>query len=320
MELKNRRIVVTGGAGFIGSHLVDKLVDLGNEVVVIDNFSSGKEEFLKGCIDKIEIVRDDLFKPSKLNESLESADAVFHLAANPEVRIGAQDTHVHLDQNIYVTYNLLEAMRVKDVKHIGFTSTSTVYGETDNIPTPEDHGPLVPISLYASSKLGCEAMISAYCYTFGMNSILYRFANTVGPRSTHGVTYDFVNKLREDPKHLEILGKEPGTLKSYFYISDCIEGMIVGFEKAGEKVEMFNIGSEDYIDVKKIADIICEEMQLPDVEYHWTGGVDDGRGWIGDVKVMLLSIERLKGLGWVPKYNSTDAIRATAKNLVSGSN
>lgn len=316
MKLQNKRVVVTGGAGFIGSHLVDRLVELSNDVVVIDNFSSGKEEFLEQSIEKIEIVRDDLLTPSELNRTLENTDAVFHLAANPEVRIGAQDTRVHLDQNIIVTYNLLEAMKAKDVKRLAFTSTSTVYGEADKIPTPEDFGPLVPISLYASSKLACEAMIAAYCYTFGMNSVLYRFANTVGPRSTHGVTYDFVNKLRKDPNVLEILGKEPGTVKSYFYISDCIEGMITGFEDSSEKVGIYNIGSEDYIDVKTIANIVCEEMSLDDVKYHWTGGVDDGRGWIGDVKVMLLAIDRLKALGWKPEYNSADAVRETTKSLL----
>lgn len=193
-----------------------------------------------------------------------------------------------------------------------------MYGEPDKVPTPEDYGPLIPLSLYAASKLACEALISAYCYTFGMHAVMYRFANVIGPRSTHGVIFDFVNKLRVNPHTLEILGREPGTKKSYIHISDCTDGMVHAYENFPEKVGIYNIGSEDFIDVKTIADIICEEMNLKDVKYSWTGGVDDGRGWKGDVRTMLLSIERMKALGWKPKYGSMEAVRLTARELVKG--
>ncbi|MGM0509695.1 MAG: NAD-dependent epimerase/dehydratase family protein, partial [Thermoplasmatota archaeon] len=227
MNLKGRKILVTGAAGFIGSHLVDALV-ADNEVIGYDNLSSGKRELVEHLDDNenFELVVEDVMDEGPLNEQIAKCDMVFHLAANPDVRVGAKDTYVHLEQNIVATYNVLEAMRKNDVKEIIFTSTSTVYGETDVIPTPEDLGPLKPISLYASSKLSCEAMISAYCSTFDMSSVSFRFANVVGPRSTHGVTFDFVNKLKDDPEELEILGSPPGTTKSYFYISDCIGGML----------------------------------------------------------------------------------------------
>jgi UDP-glucose 4-epimerase len=318
MELKNKKILITGGAGFIGSHLVDKLVSLGNEVVVADNLSSGKMEFLTPNQEKIDIVNVDLMKQNALSPIFQGCDVVFHLAANPQVKISEKETRLHIDQNIILTYNVLEAIRENGVKGMAFASTSTVYGEPDQVPTQEDYGPLIPISLYAASKLACEALISAYCYSFDMHTVMFRFANVIGPRSTHGVIFDFVNKLRADPHTLEILGREPGTKKSYIHISDCIDGMVHAYENSKERVGIYNIGSEDFIDVKTLADVVCIEMNLKDVKYSWTGGVDDGRGWKGDVRTMLLSIEKMKALGWKPKYGSKEAVRLTAKELVKG--
>ncbi len=317
MKLKERKILLTGAAGFIGSHLADALVKK-NQVKGYDNLSSGKRELVEHLEDhdSFELVIADVLNKDRLKKEMEDCDMVFHLAANPDVRLGASDTYVHLEQNVIATYQVLEAMRECGVKDIVFTSTSTVYGETDVIPTPEDHGPLEPISLYGSSKLACEAMISAYCHSFDMRSASFRFANVVGPRSTHGVTYDFVKKLKNDPKELEILGSAPGTTKSYFYISDCIEGMLHAVRNSNKPVEYYNLGSEDYINVKKIADTVCQEMGLEDVGYSWTGGAGGGRGWKGDVKVMLLSIEKIKSLGWTPKYDSSRSIAKTVRSLM----
>ncbi len=318
MKLKNRKILVTGAAGFIGSHLVDALVEE-NKVIGYDNLSSGKKELVEHLEDEdnFELIVEDVLDKEMLSEVVERCDMVFHLAANPDVKVGAEDTFVHLEQNIIATYNVLDSMRKNDVEEIVFTSSSTVYGETEVIPTPEDLGPLEPISLYGSSKLSCESLISSFCHTFDMRSVSFRFANVVGPRSTHGVTYDFVQKLKEDTTQLEILGAPPGTTKSYFYITDCIDGMLFGTRNVENRVEYFNLGSEDYINVKQIADIVCEEMGLEDVDYEWTAGSDGGKGgWKGDVKTMLLSLEKIKDLGWSPKYDSAESIAKTVRSLI----
>ena len=201
---------------------------------------------------------------------------VFHVAANPDVKLGAADTRIHVDQNILATHNLLEAMRKAGVSKIAFTSTSTIYGEADVVPTPEDYGPLKPISLYGASKLSCEALISSYCHTFEMQSWIYRFANIVGERGTHGVLVDFIRKLKQNPKELEILGSGKQR-KSYLEVKDCVQAMIHCVENSQEETNIFNIGSDDSIDVTGIADITAEKMKLPGVKYRYTGGVE-GRG------------------------------------------
>jgi len=257
-------------------------------------------------------VKEDLLNFEALKREMKDVDLVYHVAANPDVKIGARDTRIHLEQNVIATHNLLEAMRLNDISDMVFTSTSTVYGEAKKIPTPEDYGPLIPISLYGASKLAAESLIMAYAHTFGMNTVIYRFANIVGPRSTHGVIYDFIMKLKNNPRELEILGD--GTQKkSYLYIEDCVDAIIYGYEHRKEDVEIFNIGSEDWIDVKKIADVVVEEMGLENVKYRFTGGK---RGWKGDVPKMLLSIEKIKSYGWKPKYSSEESVRLTARHLI----
>ena len=297
-------IVVTGGAGFIGSHVVDRLVDL-DEIIVIDNFSSGRMEYVN---EGAEVVKADLSRDD-IEEYLRGAEEVWNIAANPDVRIGAEKPDEIYANNILATYRLLEAMRKAMVGRVIFTSTSTVYGETDVIPTPEDC-PTHPISLYGASKLACEALIESYCHTFDMQAWIYRFANVIGKRSTHGVIYDFIMKLKKNPDELEILGNGEQN-KSYIYISDCIDAMFAGL-KADERVNIFNIGSEDQVKVRRIAEIVCEEMGLNPV-FRFTGG---DRGWKGDVPVMLLSIERLKAVGWRPKYSSEEAVRKAVRDLL----
>ncbi len=207
-------------------------------------------------------------------------------------------------------------MRQTGVSALSFTSTSTVYGETERVPTREDHSPMEPISLYGATKLACEALISSYCHTFGFEASVFRFANIVGGRSTHGVVYDLVEKLRRNPKELEILGKKPGTRKSYCYVDDCITGLLAGIEAASKPFDVFNIGSEDQMTVEGVADIVCEAMELKDVDYRWTGGVDGGRGWKGDVRDMWLDVGKLKASGWRPRFSSADAVRKAVRDLV----
>ncbi|NIA03067.1 MAG: NAD-dependent epimerase/dehydratase family protein [Nitrospirae bacterium] len=316
MKLIDKHILVTGGAGFIGSHVIDNLIRH-NKVTVFDNLSSGRMEFIQHHIgdDNFSFIEGDLLEPDSILSALENIDMVFHLAANPDVKLGAEDTYVHFEQNILATYNLLEAMRKCGTKRIAFTSTSTVYGVAKVLPTPEDYGPMVPISLYGSSKMACEALISSYCHTFDMFAWIYRFANIVGERGTHGVLVDFINKLRVDPFTLEILGSGKQN-KSYLDVVDCVDAMVFCVEHSCEMVNIFNIGSEDSIDVVGIADIVTEKMGYNDVEYQFTGGVDGGAGWKGDVKLMLLSIEKIKDLGWTPPHNSKQSIEMAVSSLL----
>lgn len=297
-------ILVTGGAGFIGSHVVDRLVEL-DKVVVLDNLSSGRKEFVneKADLHVIDITEDSIL------EFLKGVEEVWHLAANPDVRIGAEKPDDIYRNNVFATYRLLEAMRKVGVRKIIFTSTSTVYGEAKQIPTPEEY-PMHPISLYGASKLACEALIESYCHTFDFRAYIYRFANVIGKRSTHGVIYDFIKKLRENQEELEILGNGEQN-KSYIYIDDCVSAMFAGLKAEG-RINIFNIGSEDQIKVKRIAEIVAEEMGL-NPRFKFTGGE---RGWKGDVPIMLLSVEKLKKFGWKPRFGSEEAVRKAVRDLL----
>lgn len=313
--LEDMSILVTGGAGFIGSHLVDRLLET-SRVTVLDNFSSGKREHVAHVLGhpRFALVEADLFDARALEEVMAGKDFVFHLAANPDVKLGAEDTKIHLQQNILATYSLLEAMRKTGVGKIAFTSTSTVYGEASLVPTPENYGPLKPISLYGASKLACEALISSYCHTFDMQSWIFRFANIVGERGTHGVLVDFINKLKKNPVELEILGSGEQR-KSYLEVKDCVGAMVYAVEHSSDQTNIFNIGSNDAVDVTEIANVVVESMGLAGVKYRYTGGFG-GRGWRGDVKIMQLSIDALSSLGWIPVHNSRESIKAAVDALL----
>jgi len=309
-----KKILVTGGLGFIGSTLVEKLVELGNDVTVFDNLIKGSTENIKGLLDerKVKLIRGDLLKNHDIESINDNFDIVFHLAANPEVK--REDPSVHFEENVHATYKLLEFMRKRNIKNIVFTSTSTVYGEAKRLPTPEDYAPLMPISLYGASKLACENLISAYCNSYDFKAVIFRLANIVGHRASLGVVIDFVKKLRANPKRLEILGDGTQT-KSYLHVSECVDAMLFALNNSKEKINIFNIGSEDKLKVIDIAKIVAEEMGLDDVEFNFTGGIDGGRGWKGDVKLMQLSIDKIKSLGWKPQYTSEETIRKTVRNL-----
>lgn len=307
------KIVVTGGAGFIGSHVVDRLLEENHEVLVLDDLSSGDEAFIATHFSderfrfyQVDLLHDDIAY------FFGGADEVWHLAANPEVRLGAENTRVHLEQNVIATYNVLEAMRLNDVRRILFTSTSTVYGEAEQLPTPEEY-PTVPISLYGASKLAGEAFIASYCHTFEMYAWIYRFANVIGTRSTHGVIYDFINKIRSNPAELEILGDGSQT-KSYIYVTDCIEAMRAGLQAADKnRVHIFNIGTNEMTSVTRIAELVSEAMHASP-EFTFTGGK---RGWKGDVPVMLLDSSKLNALGWKQRYTSEEAVTKAVQDLLA---
>ena len=313
------KALVTGGAGFIGSHLVDKLCENNVSVIVYDNLSSGNIKNVEKWLGNpnFKFIKGDLsMSNNDLVRTISECDVIFHLAANPEVKVSSEKPKVHYAQNVASTFNLLEAVRKSgNIKTFAFTSSSTVYGEPEQIPTPENYAPLKPISVYGASKLASEALISSYAYTYGFNAVIYRLANIVGGRMKHGVIFDFINKLKKNGRKLEILGDGTQT-KSYLDVEDCIDSILFVLNKTHSRVEIFNVGSEDQVNVREIADIICEEMKLENVKYVFTGGVDGGRGWKGDVKVMLLSIEKLKEIGWKPKLNSRQAVRKAVKELL----
>jgi len=311
------KALVTGGAGFIGSHLCESLVKNDWQIAILDNFSAGSRDNLRHLLkqrpQEVKLLEGDCTSPAHVKRALTGVETVFHLAANPEVRLELNDPQTCFRQNVYATYVLLE--QIKDnrkIRTLVFLSTSTVYGEAETMPTPESYGPLKPISPYGASKLAGEALISAYAYTYNKKAVILRLANIIGPRSQHGVIHDFVQKLRKNPKQLEILGD--GTQnKSYLYIDDCINAIKTAHSTLKDQVEIYNVGSEDQIPVTKIANIVAEEMGLHNVKFRCTGGVDGGRGWKGDVKNMLLDTAKLKSEGWKPRHNSAEAIRQTVK-------
>jgi UDP-glucose 4-epimerase len=315
MHLKNKKILITGGAGFIGSHLVDSLCD-SNHIVIFDNLSSGKIEKVRHNLEKenVKFVKGDLTKRQDLFKVMDDYDVVFHLAANPEVKIGELKTH--FQENIYATYNLIEMLKEINTEIVVFTSSSTVYGEPEKIPTPEDYGPLKPISFYGAAKLACESMLSAFSSYNESKVVVLRLANVVGKRMERGVVKDFINKLKLNPRKLEILGNGLQE-KSYIHVEDCINGILTATEKSKNKFDVFNVGSEDRLKVIDIARIVLEEMGIKNTGFVFIDKFN-GRGWKGDVKLMQLSIEKLKRLGWKPKHNSEQSVRKVVKELQEG--
>jgi UDP-glucose 4-epimerase len=306
--------VVTGGAGFIGSHLVDTLVKQGREVVVIDSLSAGCRDTIARHIDAgmIRFLQEDLLG-NGWQGALDGADRVYHLAADPDVRQSGMDPGRTLQNNIVATSRVLEAMKKQGIAELVFTSTSTVYGDARIIPTPEDYAPLEPVSVYGASKLACEALISAYCHSFDMKAWMFRFANIIGSRSGHGVIPDFINKLAANPRELEILG-DGRQIKSYLEVHECVDAMLFAVGHSRDTVNTFNVGSEDWIDVKAIAGIVTGEMHLSNVRYRFTGGE---RGWVGDVPRMLLSLKKIKSLGFNPRLGSRESVRMAVQALLA---
>lgn len=305
--------IVTGGAGFIGSHLVDTLVAQGDRVLVIDSLRTGDLANIRGHLDAgiVEYLQADLLKDG-WQERFKGAERVYHLAADPDVRGSAVTPTDVYENNVTATVRVLDAMRTYGVGEIVFTSTSTVYGEASVIPTPEDYSPMEPISVYAASKLAAEAMISSYAHTYGMKARVFRFANIIGERSNHGVIWDFAHKLKENPTELEILG-DGKQIKSYLLVSECVAAVLHAVRTTDEPFSCFNIGSEDWIDVTTIAQIVASEMGLSDVEFRYTGG---DRGWVGDVPKMQLAVEKLKATGWHAGTGSEEAVRQAARALI----
>jgi UDP-glucose 4-epimerase len=305
-------VLVTGGAGFIGSNLVDRLLQCGLAVVAYDNFSTGQERFLEEASrhPSFRLICGDLLDTEALARAMHGCDFVCHLAANADVRFGTQHPRRDLEQNTLATFNVLEAMRATGVRRIAFASTGAIYGEPSVFPTPEDAPFPIQTSLYGASKLACEGLIAAYCEGFGFQSWLFRFVSILGERYSHGHVFDFYKQLRAHPEELQVLGD--GTQrKSYLYVQDCIDAILLAVEKSERKVNLFNLGADDYCAVRDSIGWIASALELQP-RLRFSGGK---RGWIGDSPFILLDSRRMRALGWQPKHTIRDGILSTLRYL-----
>ena len=308
------KVFVTGAAGFIGSNLADRLLAGGHDVVGFDNFSTGRSRFLENAVGhpRFRMIRGDLLNATAIGEAIAGCDFVFHLAANADIRFGTDDPRRDLDQNTVATFNLLDSMRAHGVRRIAFSSTGSIYGEAVVFPTPEDAPFPTQTSFYGASKLGAEGFISAYCEGFGFQGIVFRFVSILGERYTHGHVFDFVRRLRQDPSHLRVLG-DGKQRKSYLYVGDCLDAMLLAVEKAGPKFSVYNLGTDEYCEVRDSVGWISERLGVkPRIEL--TGG---DRGWIGDNPFIYLDCGKARALGWTPKLSIREGIERTVDYLLA---
>lgn len=310
------RILVTGVAGFIASNLLRRFLERGDSVLGIDNFFLGKREYLEpfAADPRFELEEMDLLDLDRLDRLLATfrPQRVWHLAANSDIGYGTDFTDFDLKGGTLVTYNVLEAMRRNAVREIVFSSSGAVYGEPTVLPTPEDYGPLFPISLYAASKLACEGLITAFSHNYDMRCWIFRFGNIVGPNPTHGAIYDFVGRLRTEPTRLCILGDGTQS-KPYVHVEDCLDGMEFGVANAANAFNCYNLAVEDHTSVREIAEWTVAAMGLRDVAFDYTGGP---RGWKGDVAQVRLDTRRMMALGWRPQMRSAEATRRAIRETV----
>jgi UDP-glucose 4-epimerase len=307
--LNQLRALVTGVAGFIGSNLADRLLELGHHVTGYDNFSTGSEANLRSACaaPDFQLIRGDVLDPAALQCAMDGHDTVFHLAANADVRFGTDHPRRDLEQNTIATFNVLEAMRLTGAKRIVFSSTGSIYGEPDVFPTPENAPFPIQTSLYGASKLACEGLIQAYAEGFGISGWIFRFVSILGERYSHGHVIDFYHQLREHPDHLHILG-DGGQRKSYLYVHDCVAAILTALDSSPVRgVNIFNLGTDEYCVVRDSASWICERMGLkPEISYG--GGT---RGWIGDSPFIFLDTARIRALGWKPALNIRQSVEKT---------
>jgi UDP-glucose 4-epimerase len=311
-----KRACITGGAGFIGSNLADRLAESGVEVVIVDDFSTGRHEFVAGALggDGVSLVEGDVLETATLEAAMEGCDWVFHLQANADLRRGLDHPRRDLEQNTIATSNVLEAMRAQDVRQIVFASTGSVYGEPEVYPTPEDAPFPIQTSLYAASKLAGEALVSAYATGFGFTGVVARFVSVLGERYTHGHVFDFYRALKRDPARLKVLG-DGRQEKSYLYVGDCLSALLAAVERHEESdassFNVYNLGTDETLLVDESIAIIAEHLSLsPEIEY--AGG---RRGWAGDSPLIHLDTSRIRGLGWRPQLTIEQALLRTLRWL-----
>jgi UDP-glucose 4-epimerase len=310
------RIVVTGSAGFIASNLLPRLLGEGHEVLGVDNFFLGRKAHLAPFLEhpRFRFQETDLVSLEPTLELFNSfrPELVWHLAANSDIAYGTTHTDFDLKGGTIVTYNVLESMRRSGARQLIFSSSGAIYGEPTAMPTPEAYGPVLPISLYAASKLACEGLIGAYVHNYDIRAWVYRFGNIIGPNPTHGAIYDFVLKLKKDPTKLPVLG-DGAQLKQYVYVEDCLDGMQHGYRSARDRLNLFNLTARGQTSVKYIAEHTLAAMGLAQVPIVYAGGA---RGWKGDVPIVELDGTKMERLGWSPKLSSTEAVdRAIADTV-----
>jgi UDP-glucose 4-epimerase len=310
------RVFVTGAAGFIASHMVDRLLAAGHSVVGFDNMSTGQRRFLEKALGhpQFRFHQADLLDRTSLAQAMEGAELVVHFAANADVRFGTEHPRKDLDQNTIATWNVLEAMREQGSKRIVFSSTGSVYGEPDIFPTPETCPFPIQTSLYGASKLAAEGLIQAYCEGFGLQGYIFRFVSILGERYSHGHVFDFYQQLAEHPERLHVLGNGHQR-KSYLYVQDCIDGILAAIERANDKVNIFNLGTDEYCEVNDSIGWICEHLGLRP-KFTYSGGE---RGWVGDSPFIQLDCSRIRALGWRPRLTIKQAVLATIE-YVSANN
>lgn len=306
------RVFVTGAAGFIGSNLVDRLLQAGHFVIGYDNFSTGQEHFLEQAKASLQftLVRGDTLDLPALTQAMHGAEFVFHLAANADVRFGTEHPRKDLEQNTIATYDVLEAMRANGIRRIAFSSTGSVYGEAQVIPTPEDAPFPIQTSLYAASKVAGEGLIQAFCEGFGFQGYIFRFVSILGERYTHGHVFDFYNSLRQNPNELRVLGNGRQR-KSYLYVQDCLDAIFLVIEKAHAKVNIYNLGTDEYCEVNDSIGWITNHIGLSP-KLNYSGGE---RGWIGDNPFIFLECQKIRKLGWEPKLSIREGVIQTVKYL-----
>lgn len=305
---------ITGGAGFIGSHLVDRLMEEHSRVTIYDNLVSGRREWIEHHLGKenFHFIQADLLNSDTLTQTMKGHEVVWHLGANTDIPTGNRITDLDLNNDTIATRNVLEAMRQNNIDKIIFASTACVYGDVPLVPLDETFGPLFPINLYGAGKLACEGLLTAYSHLFGIKVWMFRFGNVVGDRMGHGVIFDFIHKLKQNPEELEILG-DGNQEKNFFLVEDCIDGMLYASRNSSKQYDVFNLGCNFTVKVSVIAEIVVEEMGLKDVKLKYTGGK---RGWPGDAPYVMFDTTKMERLGWKAKYTSEEAVRIATRRLL----
>ena len=313
VNLKNKKVLVFGGAGFIGSHLCEQLIQKGASVTVFDNLQTGRTSNLAKILKhpRFRFIEAEVRDRKKVNQTVPGHDVIFHFCDDSDIRSAAEHPDSYVEQNIMGLFYVLEAMRKNGIRTILFPSSTTVFGELANPPASESHGPMMPLNLYGGAKLAAEGLISGWAHTYDFQAVVFRFVGIIGGRMDHGVVHDFVRKLQKDPSQLQILG-DGSQKRSFVLVDDCVEAMLLAMAKTRKNYSLVHIGNVDDISIKNTAGVITDVMKLKGVKFSYTGGKV---GWKGDVTSNFIRTETLTALGWKPRHSSREAVYEAARRL-----